>query len=46
MCTKTELNDSPKSEYYKEHSVKMGDKKAIKIRELVKKRQEFGQIPE
>lgn len=46
VCTDTELDDSRKRQYHKEHSVKRGDKKAMKTREVVKKRQEFGQMPE
>ena len=38
MFTDEELNDSRRSQYHEEHSVKRGDKEAIKIRELVKKR--------
>lgn len=46
MCTDKELNDSWKSQYQEEHSVKRRDKKAIKIGELMKTRKEFGQILE
>lgn len=46
MCTDKELNDSWKSQYQEEHSVKRRNKKAIKIGELMKTRQEFGQILE
>lgn len=46
MCTDKDLNDSWKSQYQEAHSVKRRDKKAIKIGELMKTRQEFGQILE
>lgn len=44
VCTDKELKGSWKSQYQEEHSVKRRGKKGTKLGELMKKRQEFGQI--